>query len=466
MGNFLNNVYNFICDNEMIEASDGIVVGLSGGADSVCLLVTLCNLSERLGICRKSLVAVHVNHMIRKGEADSDAEFAKRLCAGLEIPFVCYRKDIMTYASELGCTVEEAGRKYRYDCFRETAEKYCCNKIAVAHNKNDLAETVIFNMVRGSGLKGMSGMQPVREMVIRPLLDTTRQQIEEYLAGLGQSYCNDSTNDTLDYDRNKIRHVILPAMLEVNNGAVNHICQMAEEARGSYLFIHNKAMEKYNGFVEDDDFGRTVTLEVNRLYKYNPVLQEHVIHEAIGDVAGAKKDITRKHVMSVVGLLYQDTGRSVELPYGIRARRSYNNLIISNKQDISIDYHIDIIKEGVYTIPEWGNIEIAFCEAGAGVEISKKIYTKMADYGKIKGNLCIRTPEDGDYITIDGNGNTKKLSRVFIDNKIDRKRRSGWPVIACGHEIIWVLGLRYSEAYKVDSDTNKIIYMNCLGKGD
>lgn len=450
----------------MIDASDRIVIGLSGGADSVCLLYTLYNLSERLGIGDDSLVAVHINHMIRGAEADADEAFAKELCDKLGVTFVRYNKDITAYASELGCTVEEAGRTFRYACFREVAKKYNCSKIAVAHNKNDFAETVIFNMLRGSGLRGMSGIQPVRDEIIRPLLDVTRQQIEEYLAELGQDYCNDSTNDTLDYDRNKIRHVILPAMMEVNNGAVKHICQMADEAKNSYLFIHNKALEKYDGCVEDDEFGRTVTLDVNQLYKYNPVLQEHMIHEAIGDVAGAKKDITRRHVMAVAGLLYQDTGRQIELPYCIRARRSYNNIIISNKQEMAADYHIDINDAGVYTIPEWGNIEIDFRDADGGLEIPKKIYTKVADYGKIKGRLCIRTPEDGDYIIIDGNGNTKKLSRVFIDNKVDREKRSSWPVIACGHEIIWVLGLRYSEAYKVDSDTSKIIYMKCLGKGE
>lgn len=450
----------------MIEPSDRIVAGLSGGADSVCMLLILSELSDRLGISRDGIIAVHVNHMIRGQEADGDEAFAGKLCAELGITFLCFRKDIKAYAAELGCTVEEAGRKYRYKCFDEAAEKYNCNKTAVAHNKNDLAETVVFNMLRGSGLKGMSGIQPVRGNVIRPLLDVTRQQIEEYLSDCNQSYRNDSTNDILDYDRNKIRHVILPAMQEVNSGAVRHICQMAEEAKNSYSFIHHKALERYDGCVEDDDFGRTVTLEVSRIYKYNPVLQEHVIHEAIGDVAGIKKDITRRHVMAVVGLLYQDTGRAVELPYGIRARRSYNNLIITNKQETAADYYIDINDDGVYNIPEWGIIEISFIDNNAGIEVPKKIYTKMADYGKMKDRLCIRTPEDGDYITIDSNGNTKKLSRVFIDNKIDREKRASWPVLACGHEIVWVLGIRYSEAYKINEETTKIIYMNCLRKGE
>lgn len=466
MKKFINNIYSFICEHNMIESSDRIVVGLSGGADSVCLLLALSELSYRIGIGKRNIFAVHVNHMIRGEEADGDEEFSRQLCEKAGIVFESYNKDIKAYAAEVGCTVEEAGRKIRYECFEQAAEKYNCNKIAVAHNKNDLAETVIFNMIRGSGLKGMSGIKPVRDNIVRPLLDVTRDQIEEYLSACNQPYRNDSTNDTLDYDRNKIRHMILPAMMEVNNGAVRHICHMAEEANNSYSFIHSKALEKYDGYVEDDDFGRTVTLDVNKIYKYSPVLQEHVIHEAIGDVAGMKKDITRRHVMSVVGLLYQDTGRVVELPYRIRARRSYNNLIITNKQDTAVDYCIDIDCDGVYKIPEWGSIEVSFIDNDTQLEVPKKTYTKMADYGKIKFNLCIRTPEDGDYIIIDSIGNTKKLSRVFIDNKVDREKRANWPVLACGSEIIWVLGLRYSEAYKIDENTTKIIYLDCIRKGE
>lgn len=466
MSKIIDKVNNFIVDNHMIDAGDKIVLGLSGGADSVCLLILLLDIGVRYGYDSKDIYAVHINHMIRGDEADEDEEFVRALCREKKVNFQVFRKDISAYAKELGISTEEAGRKFRYQCFEEVASSNGCTKIAVAHNKNDMAETVIFNMLRGTGLKGMSGMQPVRGNIIRPILGITRDEIIEYLAYKGQGYRNDSTNDGNDYDRNKIRHIILPAMMDINKGAVGHICQMALEAGSSYSYIHDMAMEDYNGLSQEDDFGKSVTLEVGELYKSNPVLQEHLIHEAIGDVAGVKKDITRKHVMSVVGLLYQDTGKQVELPYGIIARRSYDNLIISNKTNIYGDYRIKIEHEGIYNIPKKGSIEFKIIDYNQDIQISKKIYTKMLDYGKIKDTLYLRTPEDGDYIVIDAKGSTKKLSRVFIDNKIDRQYRKDWPVLACGKNVVWAIGLRFSEAFKIDENTKKILYIDYRGKGD
>lgn len=460
MGAFLNKVFNYINEYHMIVPGDKIVVGLSGGADSVCLLRTLDILRDRLGIGENGIIAVHINHGIRGEEADEDEQFAKNVCDRLGIPFISMHRDITAYAQELKISVEEAGRKYRYQCFNNVLIQNKFNKIAVAHNKNDLAETVIFNMIRGSGLNGMAGIQPVRDNIIRPLLNVTRTDIEEFLASVNQDYREDSTNASTDYDRNKIRHNVLPLMCDINPRAVEHICQLAGEADASYRFIHKKAVEKCERCIKADDDKKVINLEVNQLYKYNPVLQEHLVHEALGEIAGAKKDISRKHVMSVVSLLYQDNGKFIDLPFGIRARKSYDKLIISNYAEEADEYCITVEKEGVYKIPGQGNLNISFIDNNDTVEVSKKIYTKMANYDKIKGGLCIRTPKEGDYITIDGNGNTKKLSRVFIDNKIDREKRINWPVVATGSEIIWVIGLRYSEAYKIDKDTTRIIYMD------
>lgn len=474
MGRLLHKVYEYIFDNDMIMPMDKIVIGVSGGADSVCLLLALCALRDRFGYTLDGLVVAHINHGLRGEASDGDEMFVKQLCDSLGVTFVSYSTDIKEYAQKQNIGLEEAGRKFRYECFDNVLDKYDCNKIAVAHNKNDMAETVIFNMIRGSGLRGLSGILPVRGKVIRPLLNVTRDEIEEYLSECNQVYRTDSSNNELEYDRNKIRHIILPEMMKINSGAIKHICQLADEAKNSYSYIRNEALDKYDGYTTDEEFGKTVTLDISKLYEYSPVLQEYVVQEAIGDVAGKLKDIGRKHVMSVVGLIYQDTGRSVELPYGISARKSYNNLIITNKPDTMIDFNIEIVGEDKagngnemkYIIPNFGELAVKFIENEAGIEISKNTYTKMADYGKINGNLCIRTPLDGDYIVIDSNGSTKKLSRVFIDNKIDRNKRISWPVVAYGSEIIWAIGLRYSEAYKIDENTTKIIYMDYSGKGE
>lgn len=465
MNVLLNNVYNYIKQNDMIHLGDRIVVGLSGGADSVCLLLSLCELSKKFGITKNDIFAVHINHMLRGDEADRDEEFSAKLCEKLGVAFYSYREDVKLYSQIHHCTTEEAGRECRYRCFREIAEKNKCNKIAVAHNKNDMAETVIFNLLRGSGLNGMRGIPAVRDEIIRPLLATTRNSIEDYLRFCGQEYCTDRTNLGTDYDRNIIRHNILPVFEQINSSALDHICQTAEEADESYSYIHSGATKLYNEGVRRDN-GKTIELNTEELDKINPILQEHIIHEALADVAGKRKDLTRRHISSVVGLIYQDTGKSVMLPYNICARRSYNKLIISSVEKNVENYHIEINDNGVYEIPAWGSIQVERHDYSEAMEIPKKTYTKIFDYGKIKDGLCIRTPQEGDYIIIDNDGRHKKLSRVFIDNKIDRSLRECWPVLAIGHEILWAVGLRYNLSYGVDDNTKNILYIKCTRKGE
>lgn len=465
MSILLNNVYSYIKKNNMIQSGDRIVAGLSGGADSVCLLLSLCMLAGKLGIRADDIYAVHINHMLRGKDADADEEFSRELCERLGVAFVAYRKNVALYATRHHCTVEEAGRECRYKCFKETARKHKCNRIAVAHNKNDTAETVIFNMIRGSGLNGIAGIPAVRGEIIRPLLAVTRNEIEEFLCENNQPYRTDQTNLGMEYDRNIIRHGVLPILERINTSALEHICQVADEARESYTYIHEQAVAGYDGCVEKEN-GKTVELDIGELYKASPVLQEHMIHEALADVAGRRKDLTRRHVMSVVGLIYQDTGKTVMLPYGICARHSYDRLIITNVVDNAENYYIEIDEDGVYEIPSWGKITINKAEYSDGAHIPKKTYTKVFDYDKIKDGLCIRSPKEGDYILINNEGKHKKLSRVFIDNKIDRNLRECWPVLACGREIVWAIGLRYNISYGVDENTKNLLYITCIRKGE
>lgn len=459
MNRFEQKIYEFIQSEQLLEAKDRVVLGVSGGADSVCLLRVLAQLRNACGLAVDGLAVVHVHHMIREEEADRDAQFTRALCEQMNIPYKLYKKDISAYAREHGLSVEEAGRDYRYDCFREEASRLGCTKIAVAHNQDDMAETVLFHIMRGSGLKGLAGIAAKREDVIRPLLCVSRVEIENYLSEKKQDFCHDSTNDSLIYSRNKIRHVILPCMKEINEQAVPHICQIAKDAEDSYNYIHSQAILQCVPQEKENEFGKSVMLQIADLFKLGPVLQEHIVSEAIGQIAGNKKDITRKHILSVVSLLYQDTGNQVQLPNNILVRRNYDQLILSNKAEIEQDYFLSLKSEGEYIIPDKGKLLLKIIPGQDMTEIPKKDYTKLIDYGKIKGNLCIRTPENGDYIVIDKVGNTKKLARVFIDEKIDRMKRAAWPVLACGNEIIWVIGLRFSPAYYVTDDTDTVLYI-------
>ncbi len=476
MDKFIFNVKKYIEENHMLENADGVVIGLSGGPDSVCLLRVMCELSGCFGIGKDRIYCVHINHMIRGGEADADEEFARRLCGKLGLPFVCFKKDITAYAEKIGCSVEEAGRMYRYDCFRQVMKENNINRLAVAHNKNDVAETLIFNMLRGTGIKGMSGIRSVRDDVIRPLLSCYRADIEKYLESIGQDYRTDSTNLSTDYDRNRIRHIILPELTEINSNAIEHIYSLAAEAERVYEYVHKRVEEDMVSVLSDAEASggscadaeglKKINIDINKLEKCDDVIKEHIIHEAIAQAAGSRKDISRKHVLAVLELCKAGTGKQIMLPYEICARRSYDNIIITQSCRVKEAYCVDVDGDGSYEIVDVGTFSVSVEPWKGSMEVSKKIYTKMVDYGKIKGNVCIRTPESGDYIIIDGKGSSKKLSRLFIDKKIDRVKRLTWPVIACGNEIIWAVGLRYSEAYKVDENTRKVMCINFKGKGE
>ena len=457
MREFERKIKKYIDEYNMITAGEKIIVGLSGGADSVCLLLVL----KLLGA---DVYAVHINHMLRGEEADCDEEFCKKLCEKSDVPFKAYHKDIKAYATEEKMTVEEAGRKFRYACFEETRKEYGASKIAVAHNKNDLAETVIFNLTRGSGINGLSGIKAVRGDIIRPLLCAKRSEIEAYLAEIGQDYRTDSTNLSKDYDRNKIRHIVLPTLTELNDGAIEHISDIADEAYDTYMFIKEIVESELAGCTIEKK-GGTLVLDKAEISSLPVMIKKNVIHEAIAKVAGKKKDITRRHIEDVIKLFESKSGSILNLPYDITAKNSYDRIIITTEKVKSKEFLWEIDKKEIEKAP----VKMTFSDGNSicfnvisytsDIQIIKNNYTKMADYGKIKGALCIRTPREGDYIIIDDKGSSKKLSRVFIDNKIDRDRRLSWPVVACGNEIVWAIGLRYSEAYKIDDKTKEILYM-------
>ncbi len=457
---FQEKLYRYILSQDMISPGDKVVVGVSGGADSVALLLGLISVSQSLGINRKDIVAVHINHMIRGAEADSDEAFVDKLCEDNGIEFYSYKKDIKAYAKELSVSDEEAGRSYRYECFSKVKELTKSSKIAVAHNKNDVAETLLFNMTRGTGLNGMSSIKAVREDIIRPLLFATREEIEAYLDAMQQNYVTDRTNLTLCYDRNKIRHRVLPELLEINSKAVDHLEEISHEAIKSYEFIHEYAVKR---FIDNADINsHRIIMPVDFLHGEKMIVREHIIHEALGMLAGRKKDITRTHIDSVLSLLNKATGRRIDLPYNILARLSYDKLIIELSQGMD-ELCIELGKEGEYELDDGTKLILRILSPEEMTELPKNNYTKVFDYDKIKDTFCIRNAKSGDYIKIDTEGSSKKLSRIFIDNKIDRRERERFRVIASGDEVLWAIGLRYNESYRIDDNTKKILYLEYIG---
>ena len=484
----ISNVRQFVIDYikeyNMINTGESILIGVSGGADSVCLLSVFSDIKEELGI---SVSAVHVNHMLRGEEAERDKAFVKKLCAGMRIPCTVVNADVNEIARRYGLTVEEAGRNARYAAFAAAAKKINGGtnpkniKVAVAHNKSDNAETVILNLVRGSGLSGLKGILPVSSRgnmtVIRPLLGLGRDDIEGYLNRFGIPHVEDSTNAQSKYARNKIRNEVLPLLEEVNSKVSDHINDTAMELAGVHSFIDRQIDDamQYVVDVRDD----SLAVSISRLCSLEPVIMDGIIYKSIGQAAGTFKDISRTHVKDVESLKDKQTGRRIELPYGIDARRSYSNIIIGKRNrhehNIRRDYESGQIYENVnpsieiplreienggkvITLADGWNLvfEALDVDDKNRAELSRKnLYTKAFDYDTIKGNLILGRQESGDQIKFAGG--TKTLKKYFADEKIPLNARATLPVLKDEESVLWVIGYRIGEPYKITSLTKKAV---------
>ena len=509
----------------MIQPGDHIMVGLSGGADSVCLLLLLHKLREEMAF---SLEAMHVEHGIRGEESRQDARFAADLCKHLEVPQQTVSIDVPSYAKEHGLGLEEAARILRYEIFEKAAgEKKA--KIALAHHMEDNAETILFQLARGSSLTGLCGMQPVRTsetgvVYIRPLLVLHREEIEEYLAEQGQPYCVDGTNMELEYSRNYLRNVILPAFSNINQQTVSHINETAEQLREVSDFLDQQIQASWKDVVIENRIGHTnkintnkieetILLDLSKIEKLHPALQKGLFYKAVSTIAGGKKDIASVHVEQVRGLLNKQSGKTVTLPNGMIAVRENDRIRFCPAYYRSRNMHTEKEKSDVETIAvtagalremlengqtcrillekslpeavleealsgsnqEKESVLKAECAEACYFEISvreresfadeipRKTYTKWFDYDKIKDGFCIRKRQSGDYLMYDVSGHRKKLKQYFVDEKIPVTKRENIWILAQDHLVLWVVGGRISEHAKVTEATKFIMEITGYG---
>ena len=458
-----NKVLNYIKENKMIKAGETVVVGVSGGADSVCLLHMLSKHREMLDI---KLVVVHIHHGIRGESADRDAAFVEDMCKKEGVPFFLYKYKVPELAKEKGMSEEEAGRYARYEAFNKCLADNSADssgKIAVAHNKDDLAETMLFNLIRGAGVKGLKGITPVRDNVIRPVLCLERCEIEEYIKANDLTYIVDETNLTEEYTRNKIRLSIMPQIKEsINEQVVSHM-----EVTASNLALIDDYMESQC----EIEMSRMVRQKGNGLFMeaagvngLHKAMQGYLVKKCIYQVAGKAKDIASVHINSVLRLFGMNVGKKVNLPYEMIAVKEYDGVYIYiSKEDNNSErkemYAVDIDGLGKYFYND-GNVE-------ATLHIEEDIYTDSLfienEYTKwiqcdiMKFDLQLRTRRLGDYIIVDDKGSKKKLKDFFIDKKIPKEERDNILLLANGDEIIWIVGYRLNYRYRV-SDEHSTIY--------
>lgn len=444
-------MFAYIEKYRMIEAGSQAVAGVSGGADSVCLLFLLMEYQKRVPF---SLRAVHVNHHVRGEEAVRDQEFTRRLCESLGVPLDLYDYDVPRMAETEHLSCEEAGREARRRAFYRTAcrwERPDQVRIALAHHENDQAETVLHNLVRGAGLAGLAGIRPVHRtgsgMYIRPLLCISREETENYLSQRGIPWVTDSTNEEEVYTRNKIRREILPALMQINSSAVKNIAAAAGRVLEAEDYLSErtqKAVEKYTAKEG------SVWILSRDLFEEPMLLQKRVVKNVLEAAAGKKKDLSSAHMEAVLELAKGRTGASASLIYGLRAQQVYGDIHITRGEQEKKD-----LLELEFRVFPYEN-----------QQIPEKTYTKWFDYDKIKNGLAVRRRLPGDYLMISRDGGTKKLKDYFIDCKVPRRERDNVTLLADGSHVLWAVGYRISEYYKVTSQTKKVIKVQVKGENN
>ena len=450
----------------MIEPKDTIVLGISGGADSVCLLKILARWKEAWGI---SLRAVHVHHQLRGEEADADERFVRELCENEGIPCRVFHEDVQGMAQREKIGLEEAGRIARYRCFATVCEDVGGGKIALAHHQDDLAETMLHHLVRGTGMAGLCSLKPVSGNRIRPLLCLEKEEILVYLEAAGQPWRTDSSNLEDDYTRNRIRHHVLEELkTEVNPRAVRHMAQLSEELEETRVVLAQVAAEKRRQYVRKSEKGMLLAEE---LKKEPDLIGRQIVHDLLKEISGKQKDFTRIHVEAVQELWNRKVGARRDLPYGMQAIRTYDGIYLERKaekcetrdSEKNAGIQINVHSEGTESF-QIGELTLTVSRIARDFgEIPEKKYTKWFDYDRIKQTLVIRHRQPGDRICLFDGGGSKKLKDYLIDRKIPAQKRDHLWLLADGSDILWIIGDRISAAYKVTAESQRILQAEIKG---
>ena len=454
----------------MLQAGDHILAGVSGGADSVCLLYLLRELAPRRDF---QLEAVHVEHGIRGEESESDCAFVRELCARLEIPLSVEHIRVPDLAKALGQGTEETAREERYRIFLETALKTGANKVAVAHNLNDQAETVLWNLTRGSSLRGLGGIRPVRSLgkkggegreifLIRPLIGTRRREIESFLMEKGIPFCTDRTNEDREITRNRIRLCVLPELEALNSRAAEHISLAAEQLRETEDYLARQTAKAAGEMIRSGPEGGTKLLLLDRFFREDPLIRQRVLRECIRGVmpGGSLKDVGRVHVEELLALASMSCGKSASLPGGVRAVRE-DGILRFIPPGFAAEaageewMEVPLREEGTFSFGgspyrcAFGSSFPGGNAPGSPAVIEQKRYTKWLSYDTMGAYLCMRTRRSGDYLIVNASGGRQKLKDYFIGCKIPREIRDRIPLLAQGSHILWVVGGRISEGARV-----------------
>ena len=447
--NTLEKFKNFIEENNLIEKGDSIVSAVSGGSDSVFMLEMLLAIKSDYNL---NIIVSHVNHGLRGAEAQRDEDFVKKLAEKNGLIYEVEHIDMAGYAKEHSLTCEEAGRKLRYLFFEEIKEKYKADKVAIAHNENDVAETIFLNIFRGTGLDGLESIPLRRDFYIRPILCFEKSEILDFLKENNIHYVDDSTNFTNDYKRNMIRNEIIPFIKKnFNENIVSSMSRLASIAKENNLYLEDIINDKYIDIVKDNTIDREGFNELNH---YEKTL---VLRKFLRDNLNYLNNISKDNIEDMIKLISLDSGKKYDIDGKHYLVNDFDKTIFKKldinelSEEISLDFKLD----KVYNI--YGS-KFKFV-------LSDKILSKKyLDYDLLTGKLSLRNRRSGDRFNPFGMKGTKKIKDYFVDKKVSSDDRSKVLFLMNGDEIACVVGYDIADKYRASSKTKN--YLNVIMEGN
>lgn len=446
----------------MVERNDKVLLAVSGGVDSVVLLDLFVKLQRRFKL---QLKVIHMNHGLRSNESDGDAEFVNEISRKYELECLLKRVDTRSFAAENKMSIEEAARVLRYRFFDDMIRATQFFKVATAHNADDQAETILDHLMRGSGIRGLSGMAHIRDHYIRPLLIVSRGEIELYARTHKIQYRTDSSNWELKYKRNRIRHELIPYIRRQFNPKINKILlNTGEIFRETETYLMDQAKVALKSCLKSSKPHETI-LELPQLLKNVPIIQQYIIFNILEDL-GLQKSVIRYQTMNRLLQLAQEknSGARIQITEHWEALISRDEFVIHRRYNENFSFEVKIGK-----IHSLFKGEVMFKTNLIDNPNSIKIYSldpniENIDFDKIREPLFLRNPRKGDKFRPLNMHGEKKLSDFFIDEKVPSYLRGRVPVLECKDGIIWVCGYRIDDRYKITDKTKRILQLEiCEG---
>ena len=444
----------------MLNPCDRVLIGVSGGADSVCLTLVLKELGVAIGLA-------HLNHGLRGTESDADEEFTRELAGKLGVEF--FAKAVSLLRSSLGASrqplpggeanLEAAGREARKRFFGEVAHGHGFTKVALAHTRNDRAETFLLNLLRGAGSDGLTSMRPVSGQVIRPLIETGREEIEAYLKEQNQNWRTDSTNLDLAFARNRLRHVVIPELAaKFNPNLRDTLARTAEilDAEDAWMRVLTEQWLEQNGTAEGGGF----SIPVAELESLPLGLIRRLLRAALRRAGSILRDVSFEQIETVRGLLNPGkSGKTIEIPGRFRVVREFDRIVFRSEIGPPVSYNYELKIPGEVHIPELGKVfraEIIETEANDGR--GQRVFVDAESIGPY---VRIRNWNPGDYyrpVGLPGG----KLKKLFQRARIPRGHRTGWPVIVADSTIVWVASFPVSREFAPRGHSQKKVVFEAL----